>query len=74
MSIPKLDASAVEHGSQALLSPNWIELQRVVSLAEAARPSSMSIDTIRRRHADKIIKLSLRRSGMRLQDALNLSF
>jgi hypothetical protein len=47
-----------------------LELARVVSLAEAARLAGLSEDTIRRRHGDKIIKLSPRRSGMRTLDAL----
>jgi hypothetical protein len=55
------------------LTPNWIELQRVVPLPEAARLSSISVDTIKRRHADKIVWLSPRRRGMRLGDALNLT-
>jgi hypothetical protein len=52
---------------------DWIELQRIVSLAEAARLSGLSIDTIKRRHADKVIELSPRRRGIRLRDALMLS-
>jgi hypothetical protein len=50
----------------------WIELQRIVDLKEAARLSGMSIDTIKRRHSDKIIDLSPRRRGMRVRDALML--
>jgi hypothetical protein len=52
---------------------DWIELQRIISLKEAARYSGPSVDTIKRRYADKIIELSLRRIGMRLGDALMLS-
>jgi hypothetical protein len=54
-------------------SSDWIELRRIVSLKEASRLSGLSIDTLKRRHAAKIIKLSPRRCGMRLEDALNLS-
>jgi predicted HTH domain antitoxin len=53
--------------------PNWIELQRIVSLSEAAQLSGISIDTIKRRHAEKIIQLSPRRLGMRVREALMLS-
>jgi hypothetical protein len=44
---------------------------RVVSLGEAAHLAGISIDTLRRLHARKeikIIKLSPRRVGMRLSD------
>src|SRR5262245_19998374 len=50
--------------------PSWIELQRVAPLAEASRLSGLSIDTLKRRHADKIVRLSPRRLGMRVKDAL----
>jgi hypothetical protein len=45
---------------------------RIVTLAEAALLSSLSIDTLRRRHRDKFIQLSERRFGMRKRDALLL--
>jgi hypothetical protein len=51
---------------------DWIELQRIISLKEAARYSGLSVDTIKRRHSDKIIELSPRRRGMRLRDSLML--
>jgi hypothetical protein len=47
-----------------------IELARIIPLAEAARLSSLSDDVWRREHADKLIKLSPRRVGVRLADAL----
>jgi hypothetical protein len=43
---------------------------RMLSLAEAAQLTSLSLDTLRRRHADKIHVLSPRRRGMRLRDVL----
>jgi hypothetical protein len=52
--------------------PTWIELERVVPLQEAARLKSVSIDTLKRRYADKIIDLSPRRRGMKLKHALGL--
>lgn len=49
-----------------------IERKRIVSLAEAARLRGQSIDSIRRNDQDKIIQLSPRRQGMRIEDALLL--
>jgi hypothetical protein len=46
---------------------------RVVTLAEASRLSSLSVDTLRRRHRSKFVQLSERRFGMRKRDALMLS-
>jgi hypothetical protein len=57
----------------ALDPPDWVELQRVVDLKEASRLSGLSVDSIKRHHASKIIELSPRRRGMRLGDALSLS-
>jgi hypothetical protein len=53
-------------------APTWLELQRIVSLREASKLAGMSEDTLRRRHADKILTLSPRRRGMRLRHALML--
>jgi hypothetical protein len=52
------------------LSP--VELLRIVPLDEGSRLSSVSRDTIKRRHPDKIVKLSDRREGIRVVDALML--
>jgi hypothetical protein len=52
--------------------PDWVELQRIVPLQEACRLLNVSKDTIRREFKDKIVKLSPRRYGMRLCDALKL--
>lgn len=49
------------------------ELDRIVSLQQAARLMGISADTIRRRHPDKILRPSPRRQGMRLRDALMLA-
>jgi hypothetical protein len=53
--------------------PLEIELQRIVDLKEASRLSGLSIDSIKRHHRDKILKLSPRRCGMRVRDALMLA-
>jgi hypothetical protein len=50
-----------------------VERLRIVSLAEASRLSGISIDGIRRHHAEKLIRLSPRRLGIRLGDALLLN-
>ena len=54
------------------LSPER-ELDRILPLEQAAEVSSLSADTLKRRHLDKLIRLSPRRLGMRLRDALMLS-
>jgi hypothetical protein len=59
--------------SDDLPLPSPVELQRIAPLGEAARLSGLSTDTLRRRHADKIIHLSPRRDGMRVGHALMLS-
>jgi hypothetical protein len=50
-----------------------LELDRIASLTEAARLSSLSPDTLVREHGDKVIRLSKRRSGMQVRDALMLT-
>jgi hypothetical protein len=49
-----------------------LELERIISLQEAEKISALSPDSWKRHHADKIIKLSPRRIGVRLKDALML--
>ncbi len=46
------------------------ELNRVLTLSQAAHLCSLSIDTLRRRYKDKILRLSPRRSGIRVRDVL----
>jgi hypothetical protein len=53
--------------------PPAVELDRIISLDEAEQVSNLSQESWRRRHRDKIIKLSPRRVGVRLRDALMLS-
>jgi hypothetical protein len=44
---------------------------RVVTIREImSGPAGLSPDSLRRHHADRIVKLSPRRSGMRVIDAL----
>jgi hypothetical protein len=49
-----------------------IELERIISIDEAARLRGVSTDTLRRHDRDKFIQLSPRRLGMRVRDALGL--
>jgi hypothetical protein len=55
--------------SRIKLSPE-LELERIVPLQQAAELQGTSVDTIKRRHRDKIIELSPRRLGMKLKHAL----
>ncbi len=67
-------AAEIGHNRGPPFKPDdWIELRRIVDLKEASRLSGLSVDTIKRRHADKIIDLSPRRRGMRVCDALMLT-
>ena len=54
-----------------LLPP--LELLRVAPLAECEHLSGLSKDSLKRHHSDKIKKLSKRREGMRVCDALMLN-
>lgn len=47
-------------------------LDRIIPLSKAAELRGVSIDTLKRREPEKIIRLSPRRLGMRLKDALLL--
>jgi hypothetical protein len=49
-----------------------LELLRFASMPEAERLSGLSEDSLRRHHRDKIKKLSPRRDGIRVIDALML--
>jgi hypothetical protein len=53
--------------------PPEVEMKRIAPLEEASYLSSLSVDTLKRKHADKIITLSPRRLGMRVGDALMLA-
>jgi hypothetical protein len=52
--------------------PPGLELERIISLQEAAKVSDLSADSWKRHHQDKLVKLSPRRLGVRLRDALML--
>lgn len=52
--------------------PPRLELDQIISLKEAEQVSSLSPDSWKRNHRDKVIELSPRRLGVRLRDALML--
>jgi hypothetical protein len=54
------------------LSPD-LELKRIIPLPQAAKISSLSVDSLKRHHADLLVQLSPRREGMRVGDALMLN-
>ena len=66
-------AQAEQPAAQSSEQSDRDDPDRIVSLSEASRLSSLSIDTLRRRHRDKWVQLSERRFGMRRRDALTLS-
>ena len=53
--------------------PPGLELERIISLQEAAKVSDLSPDSWKRHHRDKLVELSPRRLGVRLRDALMLT-
>jgi len=53
------------------LSPE-LRLEQIVPLQQASKLSSLSVDSLRRNHSEKIIELGPRRDGMRVKDALML--
>jgi hypothetical protein len=66
----KSSAGLAQTTSQLLAG---VEGERIVSLVEASRLAGISIDTIRRRHGDKIVRMSAKRIGMRLRHVLGLA-
>jgi hypothetical protein len=52
--------------------PPALELDRIISLQAAEKISTLSPESWKRHHADKVIQLSERRFGVRLRDALML--
>jgi len=68
---PPVAADEVVARLRAMLPP--LELLRIVEMEEAARLSSLSVDTLVREHSDKVLRLSARRNGMRVAHALMLN-
>jgi hypothetical protein len=53
--------------------PTWLELERVLELPEVEEITSLSIDSIKRHHRDKLVNLSPRRLGMKMRNALAIA-
>jgi hypothetical protein len=52
---------------------DFLRLKRIASLKEVMKLTGLSLDTIKRNYRDRIIRLSPRRLGMRVEDALQLA-
>ena len=53
--------------------PTEVQLMRIVSIRQAAELAGISTRTMQRVHADKIIRVSPGRLGMRVRDALMIA-
>jgi hypothetical protein len=60
-------ASRTENTS---LDAELLERRRILSLQKVAKLTSLSTDALKRNHPDKIKRLSARRLGMSIADAL----
>jgi hypothetical protein len=50
--------------------PSAVELKKILTLDQVTELTTLSADSLKRHHADKIRRLGPRRLGMRLGDAL----
>jgi hypothetical protein len=55
-----------------ITNDEFLRLKRIALLKEVAQLTGLHVDTIKRNYRDKIIRLSPRRLGMRVEDALQL--
>ena len=53
--------------------PSWIELESIKPMPVAAKITSLSPDTIRRKYPELVVKLSPRRDGIKLRDVLAIA-
>jgi hypothetical protein len=53
--------------------PRWLELERVIPLPEVADITNLSRDSLDRHHRSKYVRLSPRRLGMTLKNALAIA-
>jgi hypothetical protein len=51
-------------------SPNWLELERRISVPKAARIKGISEDTFRRRYAHLIEQVSPRRQAVKIKNVI----
>jgi len=54
-------------------SPTWLEQESIIRMAVAEKVTSLSADNIRRNYRHLVVKLSPRRDGMKLRDALAIA-
>jgi len=53
--------------------PTWLELESVLRMSVAERITSLSADSLRRLYPDLIVRLSVRRHGLKLRDVLAIT-
>jgi hypothetical protein len=53
--------------------PNWLQMESILPIENVTKITSLSRDTISRRYPHLVKKLSPRRKGMRLSDALAIA-
>lgn len=53
--------------------PTEVQLMRIINIRQAAELAGVSTRTMQRIHADKIIRISPGRLGMRVRDALMIA-
>ena len=53
--------------------PTWLELERVLPMPKVEEITSLSVDSLKRHHKDKIVNLSPRRRGMKLKHSLAIA-
>lgn len=60
--------------AQTITAPSWLELESVKPLKpDVEKITSLSSDTLKRHYPDRVVKLSPRREGMKLRDALAIA-
>jgi hypothetical protein len=53
--------------------PTWLELESIIPLPKVEKITNLSRDGLQRHHPSKIVRLSPRRVGMKLRDALAIA-
>jgi hypothetical protein len=54
-------------------TPSWLELESMRSMAEAARLTNLSADTLKRRYPHWVTQVSPRRNAMKLRHILAIT-
>jgi hypothetical protein len=55
-----------------IINNDFLRLKRIALLSELEQLTGLHRDTIKRNYPDKLVRISKRRLGMRLEDALQL--